>query len=254
MRAMNRQDRDTRLVELVRARGTARIEDLSGELGLAPSTVRRDLQRLAGSGRVVRTYGGAMAGGNGAGNAPGTGPRAYAEKRRIAAAAAALVADGQTIAISSGTTAIEFARELVGRRDLTVITNSLDVAGVVVDIAGIQLVVLGGVVRPRMHSLLGHLTEQACREVRADVLFMGIGAVSLERGLMNDYMPEILTDRALRGIAGSVVVIADASKFETLAPAFVFGLEEVDTIVTDSGIDPAVVRELSARGIRVIVA
>ena len=64
-----------------------------------------------------------------------------------------------------------------------------------------------------MHSLLGHLTEQACREVRADVLFMGIGAVSLERGLMNDYMPEILTDRALRGIAKSVVVMADAAKF-----------------------------------------
>ncbi len=60
---------------------------------------------------------------------------------------------------------------------------------------------LGGVVRPRMHSLLGHLTEQACREMRADTLFMGIGAISLELGLMNDYMPEILTDRALRTIA-----------------------------------------------------
>lgn len=251
---MNRQDRDTKLVELVRARGTARIEDLSGELGLAPSTVRRDLQRLAGSGRVIRTYGGATAAGTGTGHAPGTGPRAYAEKRRIGTAAAALVADGQTIAISSGTTAVEFARELVGRRDLTVITNSLDIAGVVVDQPGIQLVVLGGVVRPGMHSLLGHLTEQACREVRADVLFMGIGAVSLERGLMNDYMPEILTDRAIRGIAGSVVVMADSAKFEMLGPAFVFGLEEVDTIVTDSAIDPAVVRDLSKRGIRVIVA
>jgi DeoR/GlpR family transcriptional regulator of sugar metabolism len=251
---MNRLDRDTRLVGLVRARGTAQIEDLSRELGLAPSTIRRDLQRLAGSGLIIRTYGGATAAGNGAGQAPGTGARAYAEKRRIAAAAAALVEDGQTIAISSGTTAIEFARELVDRQDLTVITNSLDVAGVVVDHPGIQLVVLGGVARPRMHSLLGHLTEQACREVRADVLFMGIGAVSLERGLMNDYMPEILTDRALRGIAKTVVVIADAAKFEVLEPALVFGLEEVDVIVTDSGIDPAVVRELSARGIRVIVA
>ena len=251
---MNRPDRDARLVEFVRARGTARIEDLSIELGLAPSTIRRDLQRLAGSGRVIRTYGGATAAGMGAGQAAGTGPRAYAEKRRIAVAAAALVEDGQTIAISSGTTAIEFAREIVGRRGLTVITNSLDIAGVVVDHPGIQLVVLGGVARPRMHSLLGHLTEQACREVRADILFMGIGAVSLERGLMNDYMPEILTDRALRGIAGSVVVMADAAKFEMLAPALVFGLQEVNVIVTDSGIDPAVVRELSVRGIRVVVA
>ena len=165
-----------------------------------------------------------------------------------------LVRDGQTIAVTSGTTAVEFARQLVDRNDLTVITNSLDVAQVLLDCEGIQLVVLGGVIRPRMHSLLGHLTEQACREMRADTLFMGIGAISLERGLMNDYMPEILTDRALRSMATSVVVIADSGKFDLVAPALVFGLDGVDVIVTDSGVRPEVVEDLTARDIRVIVA
>jgi DeoR/GlpR family transcriptional regulator of sugar metabolism len=98
------------------------------------------------------------------------------------------------------------------------------------------------------------LTEQACREMRADTLFMGIGAISLERGLMNDYMPEILTDRALRSMATSVVVIADSGKFDLVAPALVFGLDGVDVIVTDSGVRPEVIEDLTARDIRVIVA
>jgi DeoR/GlpR family transcriptional regulator of sugar metabolism len=71
---------------------------------------------------------------------------------------------------------------------------------------------------------------------------------------MNDYMPEILTDRALRSMATSVVVMADSGKFDLVAPAFVFGLEEVDVIVTDKGVRPEVIENLAARDIRVIVA
>jgi DeoR/GlpR family transcriptional regulator of sugar metabolism len=251
---MIERERDERLIAIVRASGSVTVEALSRELGVGPSTIRRDLQRLARSGRLVRTYGGATLADRPAG---GTGPqptRARAEKLRVALAAAGLVQDGQTIILTSGSTAVELAHQLVDRRDLTVITNSLDVAQILLDREGIQLVVLGGVVRPRMHSLLGHLTEQACREMRADTLFMGIGAISLEGGLMNDYMPEILTDRALRSMATSVVVIADAGKFDLVAPAFVFGLDNVDVIVTDRSVGPEIVENLTARGIRVIVA
>jgi DeoR family transcriptional regulator of aga operon len=248
------RDRDERLIGLVRASGTATVAALSQEMGVGTSTIRRDLRRLAGDGRLVRTYGGAtLAERPPDGRAPQSTP-ARAEQLRVAAAAAGLVREGQTIVVTSGSTAVEFARQLVDRRDLTVITNSLDVALVLLDCAGIQLVVLGGVVRPRMHSLLGHLTEQACREMRADALFMGIGAISLELGLMNDYMPEILTDRAIRSMATSVVVMADSAKFDLVAPALVFGLDQVDVIVTDRGVRPEVVETLTAHEIRVIVA
>lgn len=247
-------DRDARLVELVRTHGMATVETLSRELGLGPSSIRRDLHRLSVDGRLVRTYGGAMLASTPAGGGPAHAPRALAEKQRMAVAAAGLVSDGQTIVVTSGSTTLEFARQLVDRKGLTVVTNSLDVAQVLLDRDGIQLVVLGGVVRPRMHSLLGHLTEQACREMRADALFMGIGAISLERGLMNDYLPEVLTDRAVRSMANTVVVVADSSKFGLVAPALVFSLDAVDVIVTDSGVRPEVVEDLTARQIRVIVA
>lgn len=251
---MTRRNRDRRLIELVASQGVTTVESLSRELEIGPATVRRELRRLSVEGRIVRTYGGAMLPGPTYPIAAARAERAIEEKRRIAAAAVALVESGQTLVVTSGSTASEFARQLVDRRDLTVITNSLDVAQILLDREGIQLVVLGGVVRPRMHSLLGHLTEQVCREMRADVLFMGINAISLDQGLMSDHLPEIVTDRALRSMATSVVVMADSAKFELIAPARVFGLEEVDVIVTDGGLRSEVVEELHGRGIQVILA
>ena len=248
---MMSRNRRLQLLARVDEAGLASVGTLARDLDVSPSTIRRDLARLAADGALVRTYGGAAAGAVLAGR-DGLDPR-LASKRAIGALAADLVVDGQTITISSGTTALEFARCLVDRR-LTVITNALDVVGVLLDRPGIELVVLGGVVRPGMHSMLGHLAELVLRELRADALFMGIGALSAERGLMNDAIPEILTDRALRHASGKCIVLADSSKLGAVAPAFVFGAEEVDTLVTDSEGDPRQIAALEACGMRVLVA
>jgi len=244
-------EREDRVLSLLRARGRASVEDLASEVGVTTSTIRRDLQRLSHGGRVVRTYGGATI----------PGPRladiidpAAAAKERIAARAAELVLDGSTIVVASGSTTLAFARHLVDRDDLTVITNALDVAWTLVDRLGIDLIVLGGAIRPGMHSMLGHLTEMASRELRADTLFVGIGAISLEHGLMNDSVPEIVSDRALRRMARRCVVLADARKFDLVAPAYVFGLDEVDTIVTNDTARSETIDALRARGVEVIVA
>jgi DeoR/GlpR family transcriptional regulator of sugar metabolism len=248
---MRETERRTRLVEHLRADGRASVAELADDLGVTPSTIRRDLQRLARDGRLVRTYGGAALS---AGSAASTGRDPHVDaKRAIARAAARRVADDTTIAIGSGSTALAFAREIANRR-LTVITNALDVANVLLDRDGIELIVLGGVVRPRMHSMLGHLAELSSQELRADTLFMGIGAISLEQGLMNDSVPEILTDRALRRMSRSVVVLADASKFEQVAPGYVFGLDEVDLVITDDAIPAATIDALRTRGVVVLAA
>ena len=251
MRAMRESERRTALVEHLRADGRASVTQLAASLDVTPSTIRRDLQRLAREGRLVRTYGGAAIS-DGLPRAARPDPH-RAAKRAIARAAAALVTDDSTIAIGSGTTALAFAREIADRR-LTVITNALDVANALLDREGIELIVLGGVVRPRMHSMLGHLAELAATELRADTLFMGIGAISVDQGLMNDSVPEILIDRALRRMARSVVVLADASKIEQAAPGFVFGLDEVLTLVTDEGARPETLAAVRRRGVEVVVA
>ena len=248
---MRDAERRIQLLDRLRARGHASVAELSRGMGVTSSTIRRDLRRLERDGRLLRTYGGAALRERPASTAD-LDPQLEA-KRRIAAAAAGLVHDGDTIGISSGTTAFEFARLLTERR-LTVITNALDVASLLLDRPGIELIVLGGVVRPGMHSMLGHLAELATRELRADTLYMGIGAISLEHGLMNDSVPEILTDRALRRMARTCTVLADASKFEHVATGYVFGLEEVDTVVTDAAVSLDVLEGLTGMGIRTLIA
>jgi DeoR/GlpR family transcriptional regulator of sugar metabolism len=247
---MRDAERRTRLVEQLRVDGRAGVPQLAAALGVTASTIRRDLDRLAREGRVVRTYGGAALSAGLAG--PSREDPLEGTKRAIARAAATLVEDGSTIVIGSGTTALAFAREIAGRR-LTVITNALDVANLLLDRDGIELIVLGGVVRPGMHSMLGHLAELATGELRADALVMGIGAIGVDQGLMNDSVPEILTDRALRRMARSVIVIADASKFERVEPGYVFGLGEVDVLVTDDGLPPATLEAVRASGVRVVL-
>ena len=248
---MREAERRARLVEHLRADGRSSVAELAADLGVTPSTIRRDLQRLAREGRLVRTYGGAALA-DGISSVTATDPRAD-EKRAIARAAATLVPDRATIAIGSGSTALQLARE-VADRQLTVITNALDVANVLLDREGIELIILGGVVRPRMHSMLGHLAELAANELRADLLFMGIGAISAEQGLMNDSVPEILIDRALSRMARSVVVLADASKFERVEPGFVFGLEQVDVLVSDVSLPAHAAAAVRSRGIDLILA
>jgi DeoR family transcriptional regulator, aga operon transcriptional repressor len=244
--------RQDRLLALLREQGRASVAEIADHLGIGTATVRRDLAQLAGQGRLVRTYGGAALGARGFAD-PEAG-EAAAQKRAIGAAAAEMVRDGQTIVISSGSTTLELARRLTSRQGLTVITNTLDVAEVLIDCDGIELIVLGGVVRPRMHSLLGHLTELAATELRADTLFMGIPAISLDHGLMSDHMPEILSDRAIRRMVRDVVVLADSRKFTRVAPAYVFGLDEVTTIVTDDGVPDHVRTSLEEREVRVVIA
>lgn len=244
--------RQERLLRQLLGRGELSVAELSSALAVGAATVRRDLQRLAEDGRVVRTYGGAVLPGPLRVSAPSDTSLEW--KRHIAAAAADLVADRQSLVISSGTTTLEFARRIVEREDLTVVTNALDIVQVLLDRDGIELVVLGGAVRPRMHSLLGHLTEMAARELRADTLVMGIEAISPDHGLMNHHVQEVLTDRALRQMVSEVVVLADATKFNRVAPAFVFGLAEVSCIVTDSRIDPDTVARLRGQDVSVVIA
>jgi DeoR family transcriptional regulator of aga operon len=180
--------------------------------------------------------------------------RTDAAKAAIATKAAGIIRDGQTIVIGSGTTTFALAQVLVDRADLTVVTNALDIARALQDRDGIEVIVLGGSLRPGMHSLLGHLTEVGAQTMHAETLFMGIPAVSIEQGLMSDHTPEVLTDRALRRMAGHVVLLADSTKFRRTGPAYVFGLEEINTVVTDEGIEDDVASSLEGHGITVLIA
>lgn len=240
------------LLEMIRTRAGASVADICTEFDVSEATVRRVLRRLADSGEIVRTYGGALPARPLLGGVPTT--EQVAEKVRIGRVAAALIEDGDTVVIGSGSTALEVARNLIGRSDLTIITNALDVAGLLIDLPGIDLIVLGGSARVGMHSLLGHLTELAARELRADKLVVGVAAFDSRQGLTSDYMPEILVDRALRAMSREVIVVADSSKCGRVEAALVSPFSDVDVLVSDTDLPNKAQEDISALGVRVVLA
>jgi len=250
-RPMVSGSRDERVMDLLRSTRSATVSDMAGALGVTEATVRRTLQRLARDGRVIRTYGGATLADGAAAGPREPDPRLL-HKIHIGEAASRLVKNGSTVALSSGTTVLEMAR-LLRHRGLTVITNALDVASVLLDADEVELVVLGGVVLPRVHSMRGHLTEDALGDLRADTVFMGASAIDLGMGFMTEQVREIAVDRAMRNSAREAVILADSSKFDRVAPGFMFGFEQASTVVTDDAIDPHMREALEQRGLRVVI-
>lgn len=251
-----KEERQRLIGESVRKNGMATVADLSQRFGVSEITVRRDLAELSERGVVERAHGGAVAVLSHAEEPPVVMRMEVLRRCKvaIARAAAELVCDGESIFIGSGTTTAYLARELSSRQGLTVVTNALTVARELATAEGVTTVVTGGMMRASELSLVGHITEISLREVRVDKVFLGIPAVSVEHGLTNDYLPEVMTDRAIIEMAPQLIVLADHSKFGKTGSAYVAPIEQVRVLVTDSGTDLSYVTKFEQLGMRVIRA
>ena len=253
--SIKKMQRQVNLIRLLQKSEPISIPDLSQASGLSQSTVRRELHQLAEEGLVKVNVGQVTL-------------AAFSEempfsfrkminidlKRKIARAALELVLNGETIFIAGGTTTLELARLLPGQRRLTVITNALRVANILVDVQGIDLVMLGGAIRSGEQTLHGHLTEWGVHQFRADKLIYGTEAINLQHGITHSQLIEVGTDRALASTATQVIVLADHTKFGKVAPAFVFPLDKVHVLVSDQDLPQETVQSLRSKGIQIILA
>ncbi len=254
--AQVKAERQRLIRDLVEAAGRVTVPELSQRLGVSPATVRRDLSELHLQRRLHRTHGGAVRLEH-----PATEPpmleraREQAEaKRRIGRLAASLLHDGETVFLGSGTTVLAVADAIPAARRLTVITNSLAVANQLADRPSIDLIVIGGMFRRSELSMIGHIAEQAIRELRADRVVMGMRGIDVTAGFTHEYLPEIMTDRAILGIAPQVIIVADHTKFGRVCPVAVAPVTAAHVIVTDSEAPPDAVAELRQRGLEVLLA
>ena len=249
-------ERQRSILALLNEKKRINVASLCEIYGISEATARRDLETLADEGRIQRVHGGAIALDKASPELPilQRERQQTGEKERIGRVAAQLVKDGETIFLGSGSTVHAIACHLTDHKGLTVLTNSLPITNELVGCAGIDLVILGGTLRDSELSFIGHITEQALSEVRADQVFIGARAVSLEKGITNDYMAETLTDRAIINIGQKVILAADHTKFGQLSTAFLAPIETFDLIVTDRGIDREYVLGLEERGISITLA
>jgi DeoR/GlpR family transcriptional regulator of sugar metabolism len=251
-----KEKRQQLILDTVHDNHQVTVSELSHRFDVSEVTIRRDLRELAAQGMLRRAHGGAII----ATPAPPEPPvlqriaQAKNCKACIGRAAAALVSDGDSVFIGSGSTTAHVARHLVGRQNLTVVTNALNVATELATSEGVTVVVTGGMMRASELSLIGHIAEQALREIRVDKAIMGMQAISLEAGMTNDYLPEVMTDRTIIGMAPELIVVADHTKFGKVASAYIAPVECITTLVTDSEADPGTLAQLEEMGIRTIVA
>jgi DeoR family transcriptional regulator of aga operon len=250
------RDRQHQIAQFVKERQRVTVVELSQHFGVSEATIRRDLVLLENSGAIQRAHGGALAVNHAASSLPVISRivEHVEEKKRIGRATAQLIRDGETIFVGSGTTTLEVARNLQDRGNLTVITNALNIASQFAHNQSIRLIVAGGLLRHSELSMIGHITELALKELRADKVIMGIGAINIDEGLTNEHLPETLTDRAIIQFAPEVILVADHSKFNKIAPALVAPITAIDTLVTDDEAPAETVARIRQLGIQVISA
>jgi len=232
------------------------VAEICAQFSVSEATARRDLEQLAGQGLIQRVHGGAIAIRRAAPELPilERSQEQSEEKSRVGRAAAALIADGETVFLGSGTTVLEVAKNLRQRRNLTVITNSLPVVNALAGLPEITIVVMGGILRDSELSFIGHITEAALAEVRADKVVMGTRALHLDHGLTNDYLPETLTDRAILRSGREIIIVADHTKIGSVSAVFLAPLNGIHTVVTGQEADMEFIRLLQEKGIQVISA
>jgi DeoR/GlpR family transcriptional regulator of sugar metabolism len=252
------EERRNRIMAEIRQRGAVRVAELSDLLRVSDMTVRRDLDMLQSEGLLDKVHGGAVLRGRRA-EEPGfeaNRQRQLDEKVAIARCAAQLAQRGNAIGITAGTTNWYLVEPLAQIGDLTVVTNSPNIAAEMQHLArpGTSIILTGGAFRTPSDALVGPVADRAIRSLNVDILFLGVHGIDPDAGFTTPNMAEAETNRTFLSRARRVVVVADHTKWRTVGLHTICPLSAVDVVVTDSGVDREARVALGAEVRELIVA
>ena len=249
---MHRSARLSAILEQLADGGSVAVAQLADALHVSPATIRRDLAMLEEQRLLERMHGGAV------GRAVAYElPLRYKsvrhgdEKRRIAVEAASRVTESMAVGLTGGTTATEVAKALADRRDLTIVTNALNIASELAIRPDVKLVVTGGVARSQSYELSGPIAETTLAGLNLDIAFVGVDGIEAKAGCTTYQEIEAHTNGVMIEQARLVIVVADGSKIGRAAFARMCPLSAVDELITDQEADREAVRKLTDNGVRV---
>ena len=221
---------------------------------VSESTVRRDLEALEKQSLIRRTHGGAFWSGGSDTLSIFSDRRddSWAAKNAIGTVAAQMVDDHDTILLDGGSTTYELARRLVNR-PLQVVTNSLPVAQLLSTGTEIDLIMIGGCIRGRTAVSIGPMAQAQLAGIQVATAFLSIAGLN-ERGFYNSDMMLVESERAMASAADTTVVVADSSKFGRVSLSRICGLDEVDTVVTDSDVESHWKQTFESAGSQLVLA
>ena len=249
--SLRRAARISAILDLLAENQSLNVSQLALQFGVSSATLRRDLQMLEDQKLLSRTHGGALAH-----DVEYELPVRYRsgvereKKRLIGARAAKLLPHGPlALGLGGGTTAIEVARLLLDRYELTVVTNALTIANELASQPRIKVILTGGVLRPQTYELVGALAEETLKDLYIEVLVIGVDAITASTGLSTHNEVEAHTNRTLIQRSKRVIVVADGSKLGRTLLARISPVDVIDDLVTDSHADPTEVEYLRQAGI-----
>jgi DeoR family transcriptional regulator, fructose operon transcriptional repressor len=244
------EERQHLIVDLVNKEVTATVESLCAHFHVSPATIRSDLRELESSGLLRRTHGGAISNTRAAFE-----PDSYqkeveriSEKRAIAREAVKYVCEGDTIALDTGTTVFELAKLLTGFKELTVVTNDLQIASFLERESNAHILFAGGMVRTNFHCTVGPLTLSSLEGLNVDKAFIASNAFSLKNGLTTPNIDLASVKGKLIAIASEVYLLADSIKMGKTSFVQFASFSDIGIIITDDGISPESVQVLQDAG------
>ncbi|MFN2176557.1 MAG: DeoR/GlpR family DNA-binding transcription regulator [Anaerolineales bacterium] len=254
------EERHRKILDVIAKEGRITVAQICEMFSVSEMTARRDLRILDRQGLLRKVHGGAV---SSLGHSYETPynlriTQAVEVKQAIGRIAAEMVIEGDSIALDIGTTALEIARALKGKRKLTIITAGLMIAN---EIAAqfslgsdVRLILTGGILREREFSMIGHIAERAYRDFHVDKAFIGIGGLSLDEGLTEYNLEDALVKRPLLNSARQRIVVAEGSKLGRITFATIGPLSAVETLITDRSAPEEIVAGLENMGIQVVLA
>lgn len=244
------------LLKVAKERGAITVTEGASQFAVSADTIRRDLDYLAERGLLKRTHGGAVPLDDViVPDLPVTQrlvSRA-AEKGRIAREAASLIVDGETLLVYGGSTTRAFVGELGARRNLTIVTNDLGIAGAMTSDNARSIYLLGGQVLIHAQITLGTVGFPQAGPISADTAVLGVGGISA-RGLSTTIFEEAAMMAAMVDAARRVIVLADATKLGRSVFAHIVPLNKIDVLVTDAKPSPQLAAALNESGVKVVIA
>ena len=250
--------RTDRVLRELRQAGSISVEQLCTVLGVSVATIRRDLQELESKGLLRRTHGGAVSI-EPLFNEPFRHDSSFqeqierraGEKRRIALAAAEMVQDGDTIALTAGTTTTEVVRNIRNRSGVTVVTSTVNVAMELSKRKDLEVFVTGGFLRGDWFSLVGPAASHAISQINVDKAFLGANGIDTEKGLSSANSGEAAVNRTIVNQAKQRIAVADHSKLGAIATYRFCGANEVHVLITDTRASDEAIAPFEALGIEV---
>jgi len=256
-----KQDRATQILHLLLQKGKGSVEELALAVDASPASVRRDLIKLEERGLVNRRHGGAEVAGKMAYEPfrfdaafPLREERFADEKRRIALAAAAMVAEGETIALSPGTTTTQVARSLRHREGIHIVTSAVNIGMELSSLPNMRITLTGGSIRwPGSFSMVGSTAYDSLQRLFFDKLLLGACGIHPDHGLTVIESDEALILSEMVKHSRQVVAVADSSKLGMISAMRVCPPNQIHTIITDNSAEPEVVRMFERQGVCVVL-